>query len=123
MEEFRQSVKNGVMLLKPDYDEDLVEFVTDEVIDRALVYCNREDLPSTLIKPFVSTVIRSYETFGKVDQNGIRSVKDGEQTVTYEGVQSYMVGVTDTELFLGMSTLLKNLRKATSDFEEDENTE
>jgi len=120
MEEFRQDVIEKVIDLKPDWDEDVIDYVANDLIDRALIYTNREELPDLLVRPFVSATIRAYDTFLASNEQGVTSARDGEQSVSYDGIQSYMASKLDTDVFVGLVKLLEGLRKANTNFEEDE---
>ena len=99
-----------------DYYFDLLDYVIKEVIDRALLYLNHEDLDvrfERVIVNIVDGIFRKYKISinnGEVEM-GISSASDNGQSVSYfNEVKNYLTTASDNELFGGFVSLLSRYR-------------
>lgn len=99
-------------------DNALLEYATKAVIDRALLYLNRNSLDERLEKVIADVVVG---VFMKIKNNhtstdveaAISSISDNGQTVSYSGeVKNYLQTSSDNELFGGFTNVLARYRKA-----------
>ena len=97
-------------------DGDLLDFVTLEVIDRALVYLNDDEL-DTKLERIVARIVSGIFAESSNNSSGdlahdIKSISDNGQTITYsDQVKSYLISKDDEELFSGFSKLLAPYRR------------
>ena len=120
-------------------ENDLLDYVVRDVVDRTLIYTNRgqlvdqyeEDLadydedddfwkgynypiPREIERALASVVVQSYKTVGAkkiATGNTIKSISDNGQSITYgDEVVSYLASSEDSEIFSGTSVLLDKFR-------------
>lgn len=141
MDEITSSIKDYALIIDTTLDasDDLLDFVVDSVIDRALIYTNRyqlvegyeealaeleedEELDSTVDVPIptpmervlADVVVRTYRTMverNTAETNAISSMSDNGQSVAYsDQLKSYLNGASDTDIFAGATEMLKRYR-------------
>lgn len=124
-EEF-DKIKQYVILLLPTVDnsmeinEDLLEFVINDTVDRINLYLNRKELIPNIERIIANTVIDNFKKVkakvnemvtGESDKN-ILSISDNGQSITYSNeIKKYFTTNEDNEILGGLTTLLKNKRR------------
>ena len=139
MDAIKTLIKQYVTLIDSAIPSDsYLDFVVSEVIDRALIYMNRDGLvtqyesdildvtvlptsyiypiPLNLQRPLASVAVGSYKTLKTRNTNGtnfgVKSVSDNGQSITYtDGVATYFISITDAEIFGGVTTLLDRYKR------------
>ena len=133
MDDIIVRIKSYVLVINPDLDDDdFLDFVVNSVVDRALVYMNRDQLvdqyeadlidpsvdeedyvlpiPKHLERPLASTVVGVYRTVqsGNSTETGrVTRVKDQVQEVQFsDKVASYVSTASDEEIFSGVKSLM-----------------
>jgi hypothetical protein len=99
-----------------DIDNEVIDFVISEVLDRVQLYLNSETIPTKLERILANIVntgltkcLKSKE--GAVDQ-AITSISDNGQSISYANeVTKYFTTVSDEELFTGFTSLLSRYRR------------
>lgn len=98
-------------------DNELLDFVSKEIIDRVLIYLNDDFLDPKLeriIARIISSVYADSNdsiTDGKTEHE-ISSISDNGQSISYsDKIKSYLVSSDDTELFKGFTKLLAPYRR------------
>lgn len=96
---------------------EILDFSTDEVADRVLLYLNREDLPVN-IERIVARIIsgifnQSVNAKPSTSaDSAISSMSDNGQSISFSNeVKNYLATVDDNELFAGSSKLLAPYRR------------
>jgi len=130
MDDISASIKDYALTIDTTLDEDdeLLNFVVESVIDRALIYTNRYQLvedyeddndntspiPTQMERVLADVVVRTYKTMverNTADNNAIKSIKDNGQEVAYsDQMKSYLNGSRDTDIFAGAEEILKRFR-------------
>lgn len=142
MDDIKASIKAYVLVRDATLeDDDYLDEVIAEVVDRTLAYTNRQQLvnyyernkdliqdgydhpyievpiPPELERPIATLVVNAYRTYTAqktATTGGIKSINDGKQSVTYgDNIVSYLATKDDTEVFTGMVSLLDNFRLPT----------
>ena len=94
-------------------DQALLEYAVKAVIDRALLYLNRDGLDERLEKVAADVVVSVFIKIKNNVESAISSISDNGQTVSYSGqIRNYLQTSSDNELFGGFTTLLARYRKA-----------
>lgn len=101
-------------------DNELLRYVTEEVVDRVSLYLNyddEDDYSPRLVK-IVARVVISVFNQTKTNANstepetGIKSISDNGQSITFDDkTKNYLATVEDGELFGGITPLLKPYRR------------
>lgn len=98
-------------------DENLLDYAVETVIDRTLLYLNRNEL-NPIFERVVADVVGGIFTKYKTNENNegtdqaIRSVSDNGQSISYDNeIKNYLVNSADNELFSGFSGLLNRYRR------------
>lgn len=131
MDEIIAKIKSYVLLLDSTIeDDDLLDFLIAETVDRALIYMNRiqliEDyesgdsetspLPEALERAMARAVVSVYKT-AQAQFEGVketRSVSDNGQSVTFDTtLKSYYLSLGDSEVFGNIKSILDKFRIAT----------
>jgi hypothetical protein len=134
MEEIIERIKGYVLLLDSTLEDDeLLDFVIADVVDRALIYMNRSQLieeyeaydeevdgvepttplPEALERAMARVVVSSIQTVHSqvAKQMEVNSASDNGQSVTFSGVlSSYFSSLSDKELFFDVRTILDKFR-------------
>ncbi len=112
-----QRIEEYARILNHDItDDDLLDFVINEVIDRTLLYLNDTTLEERLERVVARVVAGVFaqsaaSTSGEVEHE-ISSISDNGQTISYsDRVKTYLISADDTELFGGFSKLLAPYRR------------
>lgn len=113
-EEQKIKIKNYVLTLGT-FDSDKLDFIIDEVVDRALNFMRRDDLPKELERVIARAIYnsnRKYESEEEGSNQKISSVSDQGQSVSYSNsLLSYMATQSDEEIFDGITSQLMKFRK------------
>ena len=121
MDEIIAKIKEYLQIINPNItinDNDLLDFVIREVLDRVQLYLNSETIPTQLeriLANIVNTGLAkanaSISNNGDVDQ-AVKSISDNGQSITYaDGVKQYFATTNDEELFSGFTALLSRYRR------------
>ena len=123
-------IKEYLLIVNKNFDEieqsneGLIDFVIGEVIDRALLFLNRDTIPArverilanvvnTGLTRYLKIVEQTKEGTADVDR-AITSVSDNGQSISYANeVTRYFTTANDDELFAGFTTLLSRYRRVT----------
>lgn len=123
-----ETIKEYLELINPNYkqierkDEDLLDFVILEVLDRVQLYLNSETIPSKLdriLAKIVNTGLikclneRANLQEGNTDvEQVVTSISDNGQSISYANeVKKYFATASDDELFSGFTSLLSRYRR------------
>lgn len=95
----------------------LLDLVLDTVVDRVLLYLNETTIDPKLERVIAQVVVSAYKqvtadgtSLGQ--EQGITSVSDNGQTVTYSAqATQYLTSTNDQELFSGFTGLLNGYRR------------
>lgn len=136
MDDIKERIKEYAILLDATIEEgDLVDFVVDEVVDRALVYTNRYQfvtyyeeqlaelegeealdeyvivpIPLALERILGRTVVNVFKQSSA--GNKISSLSDNGQSVTYADVNEFL-SKDDEDVFKGCTAMLNKFRVPT----------
>lgn len=127
MDEVIERIKEYVLVLEPEIEQDeLLDFVVQEVVDRVLVYTNRGQLiadfeeddelyahpvPNTLERPIARIVKQVFKTNSADGGREVTSIKDGQQSITFgDRVEHYLSSSMDAELFVSIKPMLDKFR-------------
>ena len=119
MDEIIAKIKEYLQIINPSIqDNDLLDFVIGEVLDRVQLYLNSDTIPTRLeriLANIVNTGLAkanaSISNNGEVDQV-ITSISDNGQSISYANeVKQYFATATDDELFSGFAGLLSRYRR------------
>lgn len=106
-------------------NDDCLDFVVAEVIDRAVVYMNRTQLiddstgetgfPVELERAIARAIVGVYKNskniLGTDDNHMIKSISDNGQSITYgESARDYLISTSDQEVFSTIVPLLDKFR-------------
>lgn len=121
MDEIITNIKQYLNILNPNISgvsTDLIDFVIGEVLDRVLLYLNRQDIPSNLERILANIINTNLnKAQNNINNNGnneqvITSISDNGQSISYSNeVKNYFVSSSDNELFGGFTTLLNRYRR------------
>lgn len=101
----------------PAEDDDLLDFTIDEVVDRVLIYLNREDLPENLLRIVAKVVVTGYQEAARghdqaAPEAEIASMSDNGQSVSFRSaITSYFSSSSDAEIFGSFAPLLARYRR------------
>lgn len=123
-----ETIRKNLKIINKNVNEidkenpDLIDFTIEEVIDRVLLYLNREDMPKNLerilakivnsgLKRSLKDIEVSEDDYGNIDR-AVNSISDNGQSISYtNAVTNYFTSADDEELFSGFSSLLKCYRR------------
>lgn len=98
-------------------DDELLDYVVEAVVDRTLLYLNRNKL-NQVFERVVADVVGGIFNKYKVNLNNsgtdlaINSVSDNGQSISYANeIRNYLANSTDNELFSGFAGLLNRYRR------------
>lgn len=96
-------------------EDELLDFVIDEVADRVLLYLNdtviAERLERVIAQVIVSVYKRAQADVSGADQS-VSTISDNGQSVTYRvSPTQYLATSKDQELFTGFEKLLQSYRR------------
>ena len=125
MDEMIAKIKEYLEIINKDtskMDEDILDFVIEEVLDRVQLYLNSETIPTKLerilanivntgLKKCLKDMELSAEDKTAVDRV-VTSISDNGQSISYANeVTNYFTTVSDNELFTGFTGLLSRYRR------------
>lgn len=114
MEELKNNVKKYLKIINSKYgelDEDFVDFLIDETLDRVSLYLNSETIPNKLERIIAGVVNNGLSKFN-TENLVISSLSDNGQSITYTNeVKKYFSTSSDEELFTGFTSLLNRYRR------------
>lgn len=106
-------------------EDDYLNLIVSEVVDRAVIYMNRGqlidettgetgfpvDLERSIARVVVNVYHNSRDILGTTDNKAVKSVSDNGQTVSYgEDARDYLIGSSDVEVFSTIVPLLDKFR-------------
>ncbi len=133
MDDTIERIKSNVLILDSTIpDDDLLDFVIGDVVDRALIYTNRaqlvqsyeEDLedstvesseyvypiPLELERPLALTVYKAYKNVKNdtvTQEQTVKSISDNGQSITFgDSLMNYLHSGNDQDVFSGITKLL-----------------
>ena len=98
-------------------DNELLDFVIDEVVDRVLLYLNETSLDERLERIVARVIVAVYNQTNNSKEstgveNSITSISDNGQSISYsKEVKNYLATADDGALFSGFSALLAPYRR------------
>lgn len=113
------NIKKYLKIINPDVkDDELLDFVINEVLDRVQLYLNSETIPSkieriiaNIVNTGLTKALNIKNNSGEVEQV-ITSISDNGQSISYTNdVKKYFVAADDEELFSGFTSLLGRYRR------------
>lgn len=125
MDEIIAKIKEYLKIINKNIskiDEELLDFVIAEVLDRVQLYLNSETIPTKLerilanivntgLKKSLKDIEISEEDNTAVDRV-VTSISDNGQSISYANeVTKYFTTVSDEELFTGFTSLLSRYRR------------
>lgn len=121
MDKIIAKIKEYLHIINPSItieDNNLLDFVIGEVLDRVQLYLNSDTIPTRLeriLANIVNTGLAkanaSISNNGEVDQV-ITSISDNGQSISYANeVRKYFTTASDEELFTGFTSLLSRYRR------------
>ena len=127
MDETVEKIKEYLEIINPNYkeierNEDLLDFVILEVLDRVQLYLNSETIPSKLdriLAKIVNTGLikclnerQSLKEGNTEIEQVVTSISDNGQSISYSNeVKKYFATASDEELFSGFTSLLSRYRR------------
>ena len=120
MDDIIADIKEYLSIINDDIstiDNDLIDFVIGEVLDRVQLYLNSDQIPSKLeriIANIVNTGLKKAVNNKSVDDTdkAISSISDNGQSISYANeVTKYFTSASDEELFGGFTSLLSRYRR------------
>lgn len=136
MDEFNAKIRAYLNVVNKRLDEieqnhyGLIDFVIGEVVDRILLFLNRDEIPQKLerivanivntgITRCLKTIDLTKEGTADVDR-AITGVSDNGQSISYANeVTRYFTTASDEELFTGFTALLSRYRRVTVVYPKD----
>lgn len=111
----KETIKNYLEIINSktkDMDENLIDFVIDEIIDRVELYLNTENVPEKLNRILANIVNTGLKKCNTDDTQVITSISDNGQSISYSNeVMRYFTTTSDEELFSGFTSLLNRYRR------------
>lgn len=121
MDDAISNIKQYLDIINPNISEldiNLLDFIISEVLDRVLLYLNRNDIPHNLER-ILANIINT--NINKVQNNinnqevvgqAITSISDNGQTISFSNeLKNYFVSTADNELLSGFAGLLAVYRR------------
>jgi hypothetical protein len=138
MDDIIGRIKEYALVFNSNLEEgDLLDLIVEEIVDRVLIYTNRQQfvagyeedivditveedeyiypIPLVLEKPIARVVVQVYRTFDdNLEGKDVKSIKDQGQSITFsDEVQSYLSDKSDTEIFMSIKSMLDKFRVPT----------
>lgn len=138
MDDIIGRIKEYALVFNSNLEEgDLLDLIVEEIVDRVLIYTNRQQfvvgyeedivditveedeyiypIPLVLEKPIARIVVQVYRTFDEdLEGKDVKSIKDQGQSITFsDEVQSYLSDKSDTEIFMSIKSMLDKFRVPT----------
>ncbi len=127
MDQTIERIKEYLELINPNYkkiekNEDLLDFIILEILDRVQLYLNSETIPQKLeriLAKIVNTGLikfsnenELYKQEGTNVEQVVTSISDNGQSISYANeVKKYFATASDEELFSGFTSLLSRYRR------------
>jgi hypothetical protein len=127
MDQTIERIKEYLELINPNYkkiekEEDLLDFIILEILDRVQLYLNSETIPQKLeriLAKIVNTGLikfsnenELYKQEGTNVEQVVTSISDNGQSISYANeVKKYFTTASDEELFSGFTSLLSRYRR------------
>lgn len=115
MEELKNNVKKYLAIINAKYDEldeDFVDFLIDETLDRIQLYLNSETIPTKLERIIAGVINNGLSKFDTDNNIVISSISDNGQSISFANeVKKYFSTSSDEELFTGFTSLLNRYRR------------
>ena len=127
MDQTIERIKEYLELINPNYkkiekEEDLLDFIILEILDRVQLYLNSETIPQKLeriLAKIVNTGLikfsnenELYKQEGTNVEQVVTSISDNGQSISYANeVKKYFATASDEELFSGFTSLLSRYRR------------
>lgn len=115
MEELKNNVKKYLAIINAKYnelDEDFVDFLIDETLDRIQLYLHSETIPTKLERIIAGVINNGLSKFDTDNNIVISSISDNGQSITFANeVKKYFSTSSDEELFTGFTSLLSRYRR------------
>ena len=130
MDEMVAKIKEYLKILDPNIEDndDLLDFVIRETLDRVQLYLNSETIPEILTRVLarmINTCLKKVnEEISSSDNQVISSISDNGQSISYANeVKKYFTSATDEELFSGFTSILSRYRRVKVVYPKDDETE
>ncbi len=118
MDDIFNEIKVNVQIInKTATDDALLTYVIAEVVDRVLLYLNRDDLPTGTYRVIARIASGVYnQTMANVEDAGadqaVSSMSDNGQSISFQNeAKNYLATKEDGELFSGFASLLATYRR------------
>ena len=116
MEETIKRIKEYLGVLNHDVsDENLLNFVIAETLERVQLYLNSEVIPKKterIIANVINTALVKIANEGTGVEQAVSSISDNGQSISYTNeARNYFATATDNELFSGFAPLLNRYRR------------
>lgn len=116
MDEMVAKIEEYLKILNPNIkDDDLLDFVIRETLDRVRLYLNSETVPEILTRVLariINTGLNKVNDEKNGTEQAISSLSDNGQSISYANeVKKYFTSVTDEELFSGFTSILSRYRR------------
>ena len=140
MDDIIEEIKDYALVIDSTLtDDDFLEFVVASVVDRFLIYTNRQQLvaqyeedladyeadddiwedysfpvPEVVKRVLASVVTGVYKNFQNTEDFSVSSVSDNGQSVSFNTeLTNYLASQTDAKVFSGVTELLNKFRLPT----------
>lgn len=122
MDDIAENIKAYALVIEEDLESqsDLLELIIDSVIDRFLIYTNRQQLdeeeqvPEVLERTLAMISVKIMQGLLNDSKFAITGASDNGQSVNFSNeVVSYMSSIEDRKVFEGVTELLNKFRLAT----------
>ena len=129
MDEMVAKIEEYLKILNPNIkDDDLLDFVIRETLDRVMLYLNSETVPKILTRVLarmINTGLKKVDDeISSTDNQVISSISDNGQSISYANeVKKYFTSATDEELFSGFTSMLSRYRRVKVVYPKDNETE
>lgn len=129
MDEMVAKIKEYLKILNPNIeDDDLLEFVIYETLDRVQLYLNSITVPPMLARilpRIINTGLKKVnEQVNGDDEQVVTSISDNGQSIAYANeIKKYFTSANDEELFSGFSSILSRYRRVKVVYPKNNETE
>ncbi len=116
--EYLKIINKDVSTIDAENDN-IIDFIIEDTVDRVLLYLNMETLPTRLTRVLASIVntginnaMAIYEAGKNADETAISSISDNGQSVSYSSNLKTIYGnMSDNDLFKGFTPMLQRYRR------------
>ena len=128
MDDIVTQIKNYLKILNDTIeDDDLLDFVINETLDRVEIYLNSKTVPTKLARilaRIINTGLNKVNDEKMGTEQAISSLSDNGQSISYANeVKKYFTSTTDEELFSGFTSILSRYRRVKVVYPKDNETE